>query len=306
MLIGFNIIIRDFRMKHKYFYLVFLSIFFTIGCDGLRKFLIQKLGSTDKYEIEGNAANLVPVFSGLDEKKERIDIRLNEVASGFEQPTDLQFPPGESEEFFILEKKGKVVWGKIGKKETRVILSLKVRSEAEEGLLGMAFHPEFRRNGKVYFNYVWQNGNKDISRIAEFTATDPKDLKDTKLESERIIMEVEQPYENHNAGQILFGQDKMLYIGWGDGGWKDDPAHNGQNPKTFLGSMLRIDIDSEPDKGKAYKVPLDNPFIEDKCCKPETFAYGFRNPWRFSFDSKGRPVVADVGQDLWEEVDVCS
>ena len=291
-------------MKYKYTYFVFLLLVLTIHCQGIKKFLIQKLGSTEKYEIDGDAAHLVPVFSGLDEKRERIEISLREVANGFEQPTDLQFPPGESEEFFVLEKKGKVVWGRIGQKETKVILNIKVKTEAEEGLLGMTFHPEFRKNGKIYFNYVVEDGQKDISRIAEWIATNPKDLKNTKLESERILMEVDQPYENHNAGQILFGPDKMLYIGWGDGGWMNDPAHNGQNPQTFLGSMLRIDVDGVTDKDKAYKVPEDNPFYADKCCKPETFAFGFRNPWRFSFDSKGRPIVADVGQDLWEEVDI--
>ncbi len=291
-------------MKKKYTYFIFVFVLFTVGCDYLKKNLIYMLGSADKYEIEGNAANLVPVISGLDEKREKIDISLREVANGFDQPTDLQFPPDESKEFFVLEKKGKILWGHVGKKETKVIHQLTVKSEAEEGLLGMAFHPDFRKNGKIYLNYVIQEGKKDISHIAEWTATSPKDLKNTKLESERILIELEQPYANHNAGQILFGQDKMLYIGWGDGGWKDDPAHNGQNPKTFLGSMLRIDVDSTPDKDKAYKVPEDNPFYADKCCKPETFAYGFRNPWRFSFDSKGRPIVADVGQDLWEEVDI--
>lgn len=288
----------------KYTFLIFLLGFFTVNCNGIKKFLIQKLGSTEKYVIEGDANKLVPVFSGLDEKREKIEINLREVANGFEQPTDLQFPPDESDEFLVLEKKGKVVWGEVGKKETKVILELNVKTESEEGLLGLAFHPSFRKNGKIYLNYVWANGKKDISRIAEFTATDPKNLKNTKLESERILMEVEQPYGNHNAGQILFGPDKMLYIPWGDGGWLNDPHRNGQNSKTFLGSMLRIDVDSKPDEGKNYKVPEDNPFIGDKCCNPEIFAYGLRNPWRFSFDLKGRLIVADVGQDLWEEVDI--
>lgn len=292
-------------MKYINIYLVFLVIFHFFSCDRIRKFLIQKIDVIeDKYVAEGNAANLSPIFSGADENREKIQIQLKEVASGFELPTDIQFPPDDLGEFLILEKKGKIFSGEVGKKEIKQILNIKVKTESEEGLLGMAFHPDFRKNGKVYFNYVIQDGKKDISRIAEWTATSPKDLKNTQLTSERILMEVEQPYENHNAGQILFGQDKMLYIGWGDGGWMNDPAHNGQNPKTFLGSMLRIDVDSEPDKGKAYKVPEDNPFYGDKCCKPEIFAYGFRNPWRFSFDLKGRPVVADVGQDLWEEIDI--
>ena len=291
-------------MRKIYLYLALSSAFLLLGCDGLKKFLIQKLGSTDKYEIEGDAAHLVPVTSGLDEKREKIQINLREVSSGYVQPTDMQFPPGESEEFFVLEKQGKILWGKVGKREIKEILKIQVKTEAEEGLLGLAFHPDFRKNGKIYLNYVLQQGKKDISRIAEWTATLPNDLKNTKLESERILMELEQPFENHNAGQILFGPDRMLYIGWGDGGWLRDPSRNGQNPKTFLGSMLRIDVDATPDTGKAYKVPEDNPFYADKCCKPEIFAYGLRNPWRFSFDSKGRMIVADVGEDTWEEIDI--
>jgi glucose/arabinose dehydrogenase len=98
------------------------------------------------------------------------------------QPTDLQFPPGETEEFFVLEKQGRILWGKVGKKEIKEILKIKVKTESEEGLLGLAFHPEFRKNGKIYLNYVWQEGKKDISRIAEWTATSPKDLKNAKLQ----------------------------------------------------------------------------------------------------------------------------
>lgn len=290
-------------MKFRIYILLFIP-FLLLHCDGIRKFLIQKLGATDKYKAEGNIASLTPIFSGLDENRKKIEINLREVSSGYLQPTDIQFPPGESEEFLVLEKQGRILWSKVNGKETKEILNIKVRAESEEGLLGLAFHPDFRKNGKLYVNYVFPNGKKDVSRISEFIATNPKDLKNTKLESERVLMEVEQPYENHNAGQILFGSDKMLYIGWGDGGWKDDPHHHGQNPKTFLGSMLRIDVDGAPDKDKAYKVPDDNPFVADKCCKPETFAYGFRNPWRFSFDPKGRMILADVGQDLWEEVDI--
>jgi glucose/arabinose dehydrogenase len=116
-------------------------------------------------------------------------------------------------------------------------------------------------------------------------------------------MRVVQPYANHNAGQLAFGPDGMLYIGWGDGGFKDDPKGNGQNPLTLLGSMLRISV--EPDaNGKPYSIPKDNPHVGDARYAPETWAIGFRNPWRYSFDPKGRLIVADVGQDRYEEIDI--
>lgn len=149
---------------------------------------------------------------------------------------------------------------------------------------------------------VSENGN-DVSRVSEFTASDKTDLSKAKLSAERILMSVVQPYPNHNAGQLAFGPDGMLYVGWGDGGFRNDPKGNGQNPKTLLGSMLRIDVEPAG-KGRQYKIPSDNPFVNTAGFAPETFAYGFRNPWRYSFDHKGRLVVADVGQDLYEEVDI--
>ncbi|AOP36020.1 dehydrogenase [Leptospira tipperaryensis] len=285
-------------------YFLFAAVLiFSNGCEWIQKTLVEVLGAPDSYKAEGNPNLIQPNFSGKDEQKERILISLKEVSAGFSQPTDLQFPPGESETFLVTEQKGTLRWGKVRKNETGILLTLNVLSEAEQGLLGLAFHPDFAKNGKLYLNYVSKVGGKDTSRVAEWTASSPKDLPNSKITSERIIMEVVQPYPNHNAGQLAFGQDGFLYVGWGDGGWKDDPKKNGQNPKTLLGSMLRIDVNAT-ENGKGYKIPQDNPFINDACCAPETFAYGFRNPWRYSFDPLGRLILADVGQDLWEEVDI--
>ncbi|WP_061215649.1 PQQ-dependent sugar dehydrogenase [Leptospira santarosai] len=275
----------------------------TNGCERVQNILVEILGASDKYKAEGNTNLLRPLYSGKDETREKISISLKEVSAGFQQPTDIQFPPGETGIFLVTEQKGKLRWGKVRKNEIGTLLTLNVLSESEQGLLGLAFHPDFIKNGKLYLNYVLKVNGKDTSRVSEWIVSSPKDLTNSKITSERIIMEVVQPYPNHNAGQLAFGPDRYLYVGWGDGGWMGDPKKNGQNPKTFLGSMLRIDVNST-ENGKGYKVPEDNPFVKDPCCVPETFAYGFRNPWRYSFDPKGRLILADVGQDLWEEVNI--
>ncbi|MCA9641968.1 MAG: PQQ-dependent sugar dehydrogenase, partial [Myxococcales bacterium] len=118
----------------------------------------------------------------------------------------------------------------------------------------------------------------------------------------RVLLDFEQPYENHDGGQLAFGPDGYLYVATGDGGFKNDPHGNGQSLKTLLGKLLRIDVDHK-DEGKEYAVPKDNPFLSQSDARPEIWAYGLRNPWRFSFDPQGRALVADVGQNTWEEVD---
>ncbi|MBW0434886.1 PQQ-dependent sugar dehydrogenase [Leptospira yasudae] len=283
---------------------ILVSVLFALnGCEWIQTVLVEVIGAPDKYKSEGDPNLLQPNYSGKDATKEKIEITLTEVSAGFKQPTDIQFPPGESQTFLVTEQKGILRWGKVRKNETGILLTLNVLSEAEQGLLGLAFHPHFEKNGKIYLNYVLKVNGKDTSRVGEWIVSNPKDIANSKIASERIIMEVQQPYPNHNAGQLAFGPDGYLYIGWGDGGWKDDPKKNGQNPKTFLGSMLRVDVNGT-ENGKAYKIPADNPFVNDACCAPETFAYGFRNPWRYGFDPQGRLILADVGQDLWEEVDI--
>ncbi|TGL64732.1 PQQ-dependent sugar dehydrogenase [Leptospira kmetyi] len=284
-------------------FVLFASLAFLNGCEWIQKTLVEVLGAPDKYKSEGDPNLLQPNYSGKDATKEKIVISLKEVSAGFQQPTDIQFPPGENETFLVTEQKGTLRWGKVRKNESGILLNLNVLSEAEQGLLGLAFHPDFAKNGKLYLNYVLKVNGKDTSRVSEWIVSSPKELDKSKITSERIVMEVFQPYPNHNAGQLAFGPDGYLYVGWGDGGWKDDPKKNGQNPKTLLGSMLRIDVNSS-EGGKGYSVPKDNPFIDNACCAPETFAYGFRNPWRYSFDPQGRLIVADVGQDLWEEVSI--
>lgn len=171
----------------------------------------------------------------------------------------------------------------------------------EEGLLGLAFHPKYEENGKFYVYYTEKPGMKSV--ISEFSVS-KDDPNKADPASERVVMTIEQPFKNHNGGSMEFGQDGYLYIGLGDGGAAFDPHHNGQNVETLLGSILRIDVDSKAgDKG--YGIPKDNPFVGQAGAAPEVYAYGFRNPWRINFDRKtGQLWAADVGQDLWEEIDL--
>ena len=181
-----------------------------------------------------------------------------------------------------------------------VDLSPVVLFGGEQGLLGLAFDPEFVMNRYVYVHYSADNPRRSI--IARFTWTAGPDV--LELTSEKEILVVNQPFTNHNGGMLAFGPDGYLYIGMGDGGSAGDPDNNAQNPLTFLGSMLRIDVHpvtaSDP-----YDVPLDNPFIGDSAFLPETYAYGLRNPFRYSFDlQNGNLWLGDVGQADLEEIDL--
>jgi uncharacterized repeat protein (TIGR03806 family) len=167
------------------------------------------------------------------------------------------------------------------------------------GLLGMAFHPDYANNGFVYLSYTAQPGSGLESRISRFTLNGTTQSLDPASES--IVLRVDQPYGNHNGGHIAFGPDGYLYIGLGDGGSGGDPLGNGQNPATLLGAMLRIDVG---DGTGGYSIPPDNPFVGGGGA-PEVYAYGLRNPWRWSFDrSSGALWLGDVGQNAYEEVDI--
>ncbi len=166
----------------------------------------------------------------------------------------------------------------------------------EQGLLGLAFHPEYRSNGRFFVNYTRREDGATV--LAEFTRAE--DGRTAMPSSERLLMVVPQPYANHNGGMVAFGPDGYLYIGRGDGGSGGDPQNRAQNLQELLGKVLRIDVDHE----RPYAVPADNPFAKGGG-KPEIFALGLRNPWRFSFDlATGELWLADVGQHKWEEVDI--
>ncbi len=185
---------------------------------------------------------------------------------------------------------------------TERVASWRKSGRNEEGLLGLAFHPKFQENGQFF---VYYSSEKDdlVSRVSRFTVS-KEDPNRADVDSELVIMEIEQPFHNHNGGSLEFGPDGYLYIGMGDGGDMNDPLSNGQNLSTLLGSILRIDIDRQQDE-KQYAIPADNPYVDVEKARPEIYAFGFRNPWRIAFDSKrGDLWMADVGQDLWEEINI--
>jgi glucose/arabinose dehydrogenase len=185
-----------------------------------------------------------------------------------------------------------------------VDLSDRIQAGGEQGLLGLAFHPDFATNGRVFVHYSRLGDGATV--ISELTASADRSTADPA--SERVIFTLEQPFSNHNGGQIAFGPDGYLYIGLGDGGSGGDPFGNAQNLQVLLGKILRIDVDGAHAAGKEYAIPDTNPYapggVSPGAGLPEIWAYGLRNPWRFSFDrGTGDLYIGDVGQNAFEEVD---
>lgn len=218
----------------------------------------------------------------------------------FTFPLALLQAPGDVNRWFVVERAGKIkaVSDDSGTPSSSVFIdiSAQVTTTGEGGLLGAAFHPDFQRNGQVYLSYT-RPGAPLTSYISRFTSPDEGQTLDPA--SEQPILIVDQPFQNHNGGNIAFGPEGHLYIGLGDGGSGGDPLGNGQNTDTLLGALLRIDVDAST----PYGIPADNPFVPGGG-RAEIFAWGFRNPWRWSFDrATGALWVGDVGQADWEEID---
>ena len=227
----------------------------------------------------------------------------------FERLTNLIQPDDGHDHIFVTEQTGRirVFPNDQGAEEAETFMDItdRVNSSAgggEEGLLGLAFDPEYESNGYFYVYYSAANPRRSV--VSRFSVSlDNPNAAD--LHSELVIIEIGQPFINRNAGQIAFGPDGYLYIALGDGGGSGgDPFGNGQNRGTLLSSLLRIDVSSASD-GKSYSVPPDNPFVGVAGARDEIWAYGLRNPWRFSFDeATGTLWLADVGQNRWEEIDI--
>jgi glucose/arabinose dehydrogenase len=225
----------------------------------------------------------------------------------FKRPVDLQHSGDNTNRLFVVEQAGLIYFfsnsREVDSKNVFLDLKSKVKDRGnEEGLLGLAFHPNYKSNGYFYVNYTAANPNRTV--ISRFKVSDAN-KNEANPNSEQVILEIPQPYGNHNGGQLAFGSDGYLYIAVGDGGSGGDPLGHGQNLTTMLGSILRIDIDNKAN-GKEYAIPADNPFAKNtNDYREEIYAYGLRNPWRFSFDKEtGSLWTGDVGQDLYEEINI--
>jgi len=223
----------------------------------------------------------------------------------FQQMTNLVQPDDESDLIFVTEQRGIVYSFSVNdSQQANVFLDITDRVNmggTEEGLLGLAFDPNYQQNGQLYVYYSAADPRRSVVSRFNLDGEQP-DVADQQ--SEVIILEVDQPFSNHNGGELAFGPDGDLYIGLGDGGSGGDPQGNGQNLGTLLGSILRIDISGLSAPGD-YQIPVDNPFVDAAGARPEIWAFGFRNPWRFSFDSEtGLLWAGDVGQNTWEEIDI--
>jgi len=230
----------------------------------------------------------------------------------FINPVGIHHAGDGTDRIFIVEQEGRIIVFENNESVTNYSIFLDIRSivdqdggYTEEGLLGLAFHPNYTENGFFYVHYTDHlNGNINSPRniVAKYSVSS-NNPNQADINSEEVIMIVNQPYHNHNGGQMEFGPDGYLYISFGDGGSGGDPLGNGQDLSTLLGTIIRIDIDnSDPELN--YSIPDDNPFV-GLFARPEIYAYGLRNVWRFSFDSETDFLwAADVGQNAWEEIDI--
>jgi glucose/arabinose dehydrogenase len=231
--------------------------------------------------------------------------QLVEVATGFSRPLYMTNAGDGSGRLFVVDQLGRIWIVSNGVILTPPFLDVSglISREAlgdsytERGLLGLAFHPKYAENGVFFINYTDLDGNTVVSRYT-VSAEDPNVADATSAEP---ILYVTQPFRNHNGGHMAFGPDGYLYIAFGDGGSGGDPQGNGQNLSALLGKILRLDVDVAA--GEGYAIPDTNPFAGSDSARPEIWAWGFRNPWRFSFDrATGDLYIGDVGQGEWEEI----
>jgi glucose/arabinose dehydrogenase len=259
----------------------------------MKSFRILLLGVCATMLMTYANANTPPIPEGL---------TLTPFVDGLEMPVFITSVPGENDKLFVVEKVGRVRLVQNGEVQEQSILDIQdlVSTGNEQGLLGLAIHPDFQDNGYIYVNYTDNEGQSQDTQIVRYSVTDGVAARD----SAKTILTVEQPHSNHNAGMISFGPDGYFYIVLGDGGSGGDPDQNGQNMNSLLGKMLRIDVNN----GDPYSIPDDNPFVgqdgvAENNVRPEIWTLGWRNPWRFSFDrDTGDMWLGDVGQDKYEEI----
>ena len=228
------------------------------------------------------------------------EITLTQVVTGLNQPTTIA-NAGDLR-LFITQQPGRIAVLQSGATSVDATPFLDVSSLVsccdERGLLGLAFHPHYRDNGFFYIDYTRASDGATVIARYSVSVTDPNRADPL---SARILLTIAQPFSNHNGGELQFGPDRFLYIGMGDGGSAGDPGNRAQDLTQLLGKILRIDVDN----GSPYAIPQSNPFVARSGARGEIWAYGMRNPWRFSFDrSNGDLWIADVGQGSWEEIDL--
>lgn len=227
-----------------------------------------------------------------------ITLNLSPVAEGFTKPLYLTHAGDGSGRLFVVEQAGRIMIvdnGRVNPTPFLDIVSIVGSSGNEQGLLSVAFHPNYAENGRFFVDYTNPQGDTEI--VAYTVSSDPNQADPTSGE---LLLTIDQPYRNHNGGQLVFGPDGYLYIGMGDGGSANDPENRAQNLGALLGKILRLDVDH----AVPYGVPDDNPFVGNAQARPEIWSYGWRNPWRISFDrATGDMYVGDVGQNQYEEID---
>ncbi|MBK8237585.1 MAG: PQQ-dependent sugar dehydrogenase [Deltaproteobacteria bacterium] len=245
-----------------------------------------------------NRCVALPKLPGAD--RVRVEPRFGQIA--IEDGVALVQHPSDDARWYLVTKPGVVyTWRGDAAATVFADLSARVHIAGEAGLLDLAFDPAFADNGRVFLSYNAEGGTAMLSRIAVATSDD--DGRTLATDGLLTVIEIDQPYENHNGGDIDFGNDGMLYLGLGDGGSAGDPQGNGQRRDTLLGKMIRIDV-RDTSEASPYAVPPDNPFVDEQGTRPEIWALGFRNPWRWSFDRpSGALWAGDVGQHRYEEVD---
>ncbi|MBX3071075.1 MAG: PQQ-dependent sugar dehydrogenase [Thermomicrobiales bacterium] len=254
-----------------------------------------------KLSAIAGLAGLTPVSARLSAQQAG-QFSLSLLVEGLDKPVFMVDPNDGSGRFLVVDQTGQILIWRDGAIEPTPWLDLsdRVSGGSEQGLLGLALHPSFAENGRLFVHYTDVNGNTLVERYEQ--ASDNPDQVDTSTAFR--VLSVEQPASNHNGGMMAFGPDGYLYIGLGDGGSQGDPSGNGQNLGVLLGKILRLDMDSDPGEG-GYLIPTDNPFTAVFSARGEIWATGLRNPWRFSFDrATGDLWIADVGQNSYEEINV--
>ncbi len=283
-----------------------LAILAAVLFAGVGTVFAQDAVQTEEPTEEPSVEATTEVVTLRETAPDPANVVLEQVASGFRSPLYLTYAPDGSGRIFVLQQPGQIFIMQDGEQLSAPFLDLSnlvsqdvLSGYSERGLLGLAFHPDYAENGYFYVNYTSRaTGATHVSRFS----VAPDDPNIANAASEVLLMTIEQPYANHNGGQMSFGPDGYLYISVGDGGSANDPLATGQNPSDLLGSLLRIDVDTEEGED-LYAIPEDNPSASDPGFAPEVWAYGLRNVWRFSFDrATGDVYIADVGQNRWEEI----